>query len=373
MRKQISILLGAGFSVDAGYPLAQQLSNDVEEAIVKKEQLTLSYDPSVEITYVIYRIFKTLQYRFNYEYFYDFACIHDLTIPEVFPLITEAKHKETELTQDVELKHFNLRDYMNQIIFNCLEQHSRKKQHISKYHNFISFIEHCRDSEHSINVHTLNHDLLLEELLDIKGIKYADGFTVQEDNVNCIKYYIGSYGYPSKSNPAYVFTDDFKSSAVKVYKLHGSLDRHYIACESQNTYKQKETLDSNWKSVKVNGISNKVVFLKGCDTLTPESVTPDFLSGTNTKQEFYKLTPYKELFEHFEENIKCADILIIIGYSFCDEGINDKIKMLPQKSIVIAACKGSNMKAKEIFPKHDIWEFEDLIGIDFSTIKSKLS
>lgn len=361
MRKQISFLLGAGFSADAGYPLAKQLSEKVEKEIIDREQYGLSENPSVDITYNMYEIFKALQPTtdFNYERFYDYIISSERLIKHI---------QQCHYTTNIELK-----KHLDQIIFNCLNSVVNADSGITNYGNFAKFIQHCGEHGDLINIHSLNHDLLLEKLLGIKGIKYADGFTEQEDNVNCIKYYIGPYGCPSKSKPAYVFTDDFKSSAVKVYKLHGSLDRHYIACESQNTYKQKETLGSNWKSVKVDELSNKVVFLQGYRYLTPESTTPDFLSGTNEKQRFYKKQPYNFLFNHFEENIKNTDMLIVIGYSFCDEGINDKIKQLPQKSIVIAACKDSNIRAKEIFPRHDIWEFEGLQEIDFSAIKSKLS
>ena len=297
MRKQISFLLGAGFSADAGYPLAKQLSEKVEKEIIDREQYGLSENPSVDITYYMYEIFKVLQPTtdFNYERFYDFIISSERLIKHIH---------QCHYFTNIELK-----KHLDQIIFNCLNSVVNADSDITNYCNFAKFIQHCGEHGDLINIHTLNHDLLLEKLLDIKGIKYADGFTEQEDNVNCIKYYIGPYGYPSKSNPAYVFTDNFKPSVVKVYKLHGSLDRHYVACKNENSDNLEESKDGNWKSVKVNGISNKVVFLQGHRYLTPESTTPDFLSGTITKQGFYSQQPYKDLFEHFEENIKNTDMI----------------------------------------------------------------
>jgi hypothetical protein len=51
-----------------------------------------------------------------------------------------------------------------------------------------------------------------------------------------------------------------------------------------------------------------------------------FLSGTTSKILRYGEPYYKEMFEHFTENLITSDLLVIIGYGGADTKINELIE-----------------------------------------------
>jgi hypothetical protein len=54
-----------------------------------------------------------------------------------------------------------------------------------------------------------------------------------------------------------------------------------------------------------------------------EETQPDFLSGTTNKIKFYTQdSHYKNILEHFQNNLSASELLFVIGYGFQDEGIN---------------------------------------------------
>lgn len=382
MRKQISFLLGAGFSTDAGYPLAKQLSEKVELAINSFKDKNFVRFKKERITFAFYNSIKEVSptWQFNYEEFFDFINFQFKALlpkgsekdiqnfKQIVLQKVEDNGVDNALSDPMRLRQI-IRDKYTELI--CEKLTSNNAILSSAYYGFFDFTTQMADNEFLIKIHTLNHDTLLENLFTKNHIRYADGYTTNDNDPHPLMFYKGTRYSDCKR--AAIFRDLFDSS-ICLYKLHGSLDRFRVELNNpDNQY------DADFESVKTNDCNQYLrdynYFRRtnsGIKRLF-EFINPDLLTGSNTKQNYYDVPPYKELFEHFEENIKCADILIIIGYSFCDDRINDIIKKLPQKNIVITACKGSNMKAKKIFPKHDIWEFEDLIGIDFSAIKSKLS
>ena len=54
-------------------------------------------------------------------------------------------------------------------------------------------------------------------------------------------------------------------------------------------------------------------------------------------------------------------ILIIIGYSFCDDGVNDILKQLPIDKVIITACKDGNKKSKGIISLQ--YDFQRVRGL----------
>lgn len=58
-----------------------------------------------------------------------------------------------------------------------------------------------------------------------------------------------------------------------------------------------------------------------------DEISPDFLSGTTNKTRFYTGDPYyKNLFAHFENNLLQSELLVVIGYGFQDNGINEYLE-----------------------------------------------
>ncbi len=57
-----------------------------------------------------------------------------------------------------------------------------------------------------------------------------------------------------------------------------------------------------------------------------QNTYPDILSGASSKAFWYQQPYYKELLEHFIANLSNAELLLVIGYGFGDDGINQIIE-----------------------------------------------
>ena len=104
---------------------------------------------------------------------------------------------------------------------------------------------------------------------------------------------------------------------------------------------------------------NRIKQIRGIDHLTIEvydekkgeysfegihdQVEPDYLSGKSSKiRQYNDESYYQILFEEFEENLKKAKVLIVIGYGFRDSGINEYLEKFflvrNKKIIVVDPC-----------------------------------
>lgn len=156
---------------------------------------------------------------------------------------------------------------------------------------------------------------------------YSDGFQLEDSSfygiANC-KINSDKKVYETHRIKLKFFTDKFDKS-LSLFKLHGSIDNIIPNTnESDNqivriktnysvTRYQREDIDPN------TGDNNFKELM--------EDVKPDFLSGTTNKKRFYNSDPYYEkLFEHFKNNLLSSELLVVIGYGFKDERINDYLK-----------------------------------------------
>jgi len=108
---------------------------------------------------------------------------------------------------------------------------------------------------------------------------------------------------------------------IRLYKLHGSIDMY-----SFNLAYPKP----DYTRIKSDyGVQEyyKEIYNKKLDSFEYKfgmtEMFPDFLSGTTEKIRNYNDPYYEVLFNHFKNNLKEAEKLIIVGYGFWDKGINE--------------------------------------------------
>jgi len=291
--------------------------------------------------------------NFDYETFFDYyqglhlrriECLQFNAFADSFRKKYDRYTDNTNL-----LGHFH--NTFNQLLAGQLmrwPEHVHLGKYYTKYPEFLTYIEEIRDSYDKIHFHTLNHDLLLEELAisDAMQAELSDGFEE-----------LGSpyYSYNNDRNTVRLkcFTNNFNKKFC-LYKLHGSID-HYVYNFKNQVY----------TAIKVpHGVSRhdvKKEYLNDEGQLEYDrcfwNYFPDFLSGTTEKINSYEGNHfYKPLFEHFVENLKSSETLISIGYGLGDSKINELIKSYfltdkEKKMLIITPHK----------PNSDLFDFENVI------------
>ena len=350
-KRETSFLLGAGFSVEAGYPTAALLSKTIlkckgdefgfhtdGQLVTKKEGgrpyfgYKNSYDIEFDFLLDFIKVYQKRYKFFNYENFYDVL----LNPPE--EIISELKQLEQKYLGP---RNSSIGDLINGCpnIFNqvvsfylkdkndvkdYVGEPSRLKPFFTGYTGFLNCIEEYLKDDSVTHVHTLNHDLFFERLNRTEWIngQLDDGFTE-----------LGSpyYGELEKEGQRYkvrlpYYSGNY-SKKCRLYKLHGSKD--YVRYFTSNGGMMVPD-----KFIKTKYGVGFTDFYKECrkqDELYYDNCWINYhavyLTGTESKIEHYKDPMlFSKLFEFFKENLSKSDQLIICGYGGRDEGVNQLIE-----------------------------------------------
>lgn len=164
------------------------------------------------------------------------------------------------------------------------------------------------ESRSIINFFTTNYDTLLEDALAINKHFVIDGF-----NGAAIGYWNGEHSFEEQASSVNKF---------KVYKLHGSVDWYN---------------DSNYGLIRCRYGVN---YLKDVDNVL---IYPQATKYIETQKD-----PFATLFKEFrsELNYSTPNILVVCGYSFGDNHINNEIEFAMKSRVnsttVIAFVQTSN-------------------------------
>lgn len=344
--KETSILLGAGFSVNKGYPTANKLNQklielDAEDFWVSSEGTVLlkkkterdpnDYASDSRHKYFVIGLINFYQEKnksFNYEEFYDFLNGIDTNERNSdFDNFCNTFRKKNH----IETNNLNLisrtRNIFNQLISRFIVDGEGKKFydsiHYSKpsYPGYTGFLN-CMESwgnEGLTHIHTLNHDIFFETLSHSDWIQgnFSDGFEEMGS-----KYYGGLKGNV-KIRLSY-FTNNY-TKQFRLYKLHGSFDQFPF-------HLQDSGIDTYVKIKMGMGTTEfykEVEDGKGGYKYVNDWINyhPDFLSGTTSKilrygEPYY----YDKVFSNFKTNLSQSNKLIIIGYGCGDSEINNMIE-----------------------------------------------
>ncbi len=349
-RKSISILLGAGFSAPKGYPIG----NELNENLLNFEHKNVFFSPSGNLSictngfeteyqkntkwnihqkYFIFckRLIKEYatahDNNFDYEQFYDFIKSDEVK-EKRYKVLCEDLLGEFESFENYI---FNITHIYNQMTEYLLKDQNGKNHYddepfkinnVEGYNGFLKYLSQL-SCKYIINVHTLNHDLLFESFNNTNYINgnVSDGFDefgseyygkLMHDNriYHCrLERYTGRYNTP-----------------IRLFKLHGSLD--YVpfykkvgnGCMVPDKY-----IKIKW-GMGVDDIMKSRKHKTGYD-VSAFVYHADFLTGTTSKiQRYNEPLLFKKLFKRFKKNLREAEQLIIIGYGCKDKGINEIIK-----------------------------------------------
>ena len=247
-RKSISILLGAGFSAPKGYPIGNGMNNgllhfddkDVDfspagELAISTDGQNRNFNSKEYIMHIRNILFfckrlikeytKAHNDEFDYELFYDFIK-SDEAKEQRYQVLCDDLLNDTE-SFDSYL--FNISHIYNQMAEHLLKDRDGKNRYddepfkinnVEGYNGFLDYLSQL-SSKYTINVHTLNHDLLFESFNNTGYINggISDGFD---------EYGSEYYGRLIHDNRTYHcrlerYTGRY-NTPIRLFKLHGSLD-----------------------------------------------------------------------------------------------------------------------------------------------------
>lgn len=348
MKQSISILIGAGFSANVGYPVGTEL-NDLlikctgdefafhtdgtliisTDGIKPKIGYRTSYDMQFSFCLELIKFYNESYDGFDYEEFYDFLKDSAAKNKEVIT-IAQPYLKDYSSVEDLL---YHLDNIYTQLIDYYLKDKNGIRWHDNMGHACFPIypgytgILNCLQSlaeNNTINIHTLNHDLFFESFNSSDWImgELCDGFQELES-----KYY-GELSFSGRQYKVRLqrYTGVYDKK-FRLYKLHGSRD-YGVYYTSDKGIGMPETYIKTRFGVRFGEIfkertdKNGNIEYEYCFN----NYHADFLTGTTSKIERYKEPLlYKKLFESFKNNLNEADKLIIIGYGGKDTEVNKMI------------------------------------------------
>jgi hypothetical protein len=375
MAMVVSLLLGSGFSIPEGLPSVQQLNQRLgkiseEEIIIGSNQVSFFLNGQTDINrwsrwdermflqnFLEYYNQQVLSQgeSFHYETFYDFYSSYLSDKNAESRQAIETFYHQFNATvlkgQDGHRDCHNRINDFNRTFNQLLASQLFRSRYISdisclnygQYDAFISFLSHLLEQGHTVHVHTLNHDLFFDYLgkHHSRLFQYfSDGYTLAGSPFYGMTSHEWGSGEEKVLKSYYAkleyFTGNYEKT-LRLYKLHGSIDATIGYTELPD--QQRIHIKSGY------GISEYFIESKDAKTGKPEfhtlhnEIAPDFLTGTTNKIRFYSHDPYyKELFNHFTENMSASSLMVVIGYGFHDPGINsllEKFYLATDKPMIV--------------------------------------
>jgi hypothetical protein len=281
----VSVLAGAGLSIDAGLPGSVELADRFRAAVAQDGALTeqvpnshlcalfrfldggirfqrgiLNQDPSrsVNIEEIAVAALRLRQRLAN----------------PIAPYVSGWHNRLLEL----EALHPSMLDVFEDSIYDKIGEWlatpgSSQIAYLSRFADFAQ-------SGYKLNIFTLNYDLLIESALSKFNIAFVNGMDLNRAEWNPVLFRDGS--------------------PIRLFKLHGSLD---------------------WVDHEMYGI---------CSVQFPRHFEADEFEGAQrpliifgTDQKLTAREPFLSLLYHFSTEIRDSDVIVIIGYGFGDTHLND--------------------------------------------------
>lgn len=350
----VSLLLGAGFSAPNGYPTSSTLNNrlkkiDASEILIAPSgtafflngQPDINAILSTEKRFFVQRFLEFYQHKinkekksFHYEDFFDYYTdlLQGKTEDEDYSgfakiFLTDYGYPSDER----QLLHEFDKTYQ-QLIAGRLYKRI-EHVHTSGYPGYQGYLKLLSKlgEDNFVHIHTLNHDLLMEQLehTDELAFKFSDGFTELGS-----PYYFRKDGMTVRTR---MFNNIF-DKRFRLYKLHGSVDNlNYKFNHEIEIVKHIHGANYTDLMREYTGENGKLNYHQ-----FPWNWHPNYLSGTTAKTRYYSESYYyKQMFEHFNKNLQNSSLLIIIGYGFNDLEINRMIQeeFLSRNEVVVMVIK----------------------------------
>ncbi|MCW9705771.1 SIR2 family protein [Fodinibius salsisoli] len=270
-------LLGAGASADAGIPISTQLNKKVREKLL--DEFDDESKESELFNFLIGTILfhQGLQNKDPEE--------ESVNVEDVVSTLKILKNKNEEiLTAFVGSWHEKLRkfdkrllkgfdNWLNSIVVSELNRIAQNPSRASYLDWFADLHDEIKST---INIFTLNHDIALELILNKRGYNYNLGFDKNGKwNPELFQGQGNRQGFP-----------------INIFKLHGSL---------------------GWEKEEDTGLITRDIDF---------SVTDSHLMIFGILQKLTIEEPFFELVKQFKTKAREASLIVVIGYSFLDQYIN---------------------------------------------------
>lgn len=220
------------------------------------------------------------------------------------------------------------------LLLKCKNEENNKKYSdvLDLYKSFYKKLIYRDNNLSKTNIFTTNYDLYSESALDALGILYCNGFSGFVDrHFNPAVFNYAFAEQMELSNSKWNVIDNF----IYLYKLHGSIN--WTESTDQNhLFNVREVQD-------VSATSGKRM-----------------IYPTPMKHMATLASPYSDLFREFQKKImQEKTVLVVVGYSFSDEHINNLIYQaltIPTFRLVVLQDE-SNPKIKQLKDLDDprIW------------------
>lgn len=349
---EISYLIGSGFSRAKGLPTVDKINSlftsiKADDISISPDRTALhlsnNNDPNGWMSIQQRRFFEEFVAfyckdiihgnPFQYEEFYDFYfSFYRTRNNEAISNFCNEFRKKYNITNETFNDDANLimkfNDVFTQILANELQRSEFYENNVhrinySPYDDIIKYL-YKESEENIIHVHSLNHDLLFEHMCTSTDLwdKFSDGFREMGSP------YFGQVNIEDRIHKKYLirlrrFTNNY-NKPIRLYKLHGSVDTYAFQLGYPNQDNSRVKVDYGVEDFikEVKDEHGEFSYQRGF-----RSTYPDFLSGTTEKIKHYNEDFYKDLFSHFDNNLRNSQKLIIIGYGFGDTEINNYIKL----------------------------------------------
>ena len=163
-----------------------------------------------------------------------------------------------------------------------------------------------------VNIFTLNYDALVEQAADATGVVLLDGFVGTQNRVFRPESYEQDLYFPAETTEGQVHRFN---RVLHLYKLHGSVTWTLDEPTLENPYGVRAT------------------------TFDPNQNRPHLIYPTPAKHGEILGLPYSELFRRFAVTIvRSQSVLFVIGYGFGDRHVNAIIRQalaVPSFTLVI--------------------------------------
>ncbi len=345
----LNILVGAGFSFNAGLPLGNDVKAKFDrplrdtiikagssewmwvegqsEAMVHNGRLGGDHLEYAFILEEIVRAYKLANgNNFNdYEDFYQY--VKDNTPIEgwyerIIVTASQRFYSETHLTdRSSEYYGFAFRnperyrpqEIINYLIADMLGIKVSEEELIINYEPFIRYIRQYK----FVNIFSLNHDRVFEFLFKLFGIDFNDGFSATNSNLQ----------HEKKSLP--IFQNEFEATNVRLIKMHGSIDMYLFehgdeigATMTRNggyTYFKPGSYHAKHYAIRIDPATNQTVQSINFD------IIPKFITGKKKKAFIGADYMYSKMYKMYQEQISSGNDLLIAGYSFRDAHMNEEL------------------------------------------------
>lgn len=316
------LLLGAGASYEVGMPLVKEFSNTLRINVLKRlDSKLFDFDDNEDIKKYFINLLKNES--LNYEEVVG-------KLEESYLSNSTGHHVLVQLIECIQL--LLLEEQML-----CLKLFEQKAK---DYYGLKKLVY----DQKNLNVFTLNHDSVFEEICDYYKIPYKDGFytrTTQYDHVGNFKTLTSKELEEGKLN----FLED-NETGINLVKLHGAFDifaaedkKIFLKCYGDGSF-----IGSSFYEIKKIETHNMNICAKDGIRITNELCINDtdgmmqflrrsLLSGAHKfKNKFEQIAP-KAFLASFIAKLNDINELVVIGYGFGDSHINEIIdKWMSDKS-----------------------------------------